>query len=137
MRGPWPATPSGNGQVFPTQTVGSITYSISAAGGYCQEMIEGNNVTAWVQPGGSGTPVLTVYDPAGATSPESLNTYAFWIGVQVRWGGGGNADSGDIVQYAVLPPPPNASNWPDLSVLQGIVPTGMDATPMCPTSLQP
>ena len=133
----FPATPSGDGQTFPNQTVGSLTYSITAAGGYCEEVTQGSGVTEWVEPDSGGTAVLTTYQPAGQPQPTPLPTYAYWIAVKVSWGAtGANSEAGDVVQYARLVPTPN-ENWPDLSKLQGIVPTGVGQTPMCPTSLQP
>jgi len=129
----WP-TATANSDPFSTKQVGSITYSITAAGGWCEEMNSGNGTT-WVQPTSGGTPV-TVSLPPGS-SQTSANVYGYWVAVKVTWGAGGR-QTGYVVQDAMLSgqAPTGAATvagWPTLSILQ----QGLSAaTPMCPTGLR-
>jgi hypothetical protein len=126
----WPSTPTGTGTTFPTQNVNSITYTITAAGGWCQEVKPSGTTTAWIQPGAYAHPVQTTYQPAGQTTAQTVNVYGYWVAVKVSWGPGNNANSGYVVQYGLLQ---TGANWPSLLALQGGI--NPASTPMCPTVL--
>ncbi|HMD46750.1 MAG TPA: hypothetical protein VKG43_11350 [Acidimicrobiales bacterium] len=127
----WPATTQ-NGSQFPSQKVDGITYTITAAGGWCQEGTV-NGVTSWVQfPAAS--PVTTNYaPPVGAPSPA--NIYGYWIAVRVTWGEA-QSTTGQIVQYAALLPPSQSvsSGWPTLGTFLSF-PLVAGTAFSCPTNL--
>ncbi len=119
---PWPST-TVSGNFFPTQLVDGLTYSLQAAGGYCQ-LGTTNGVTSWVEP---GTPSTNV-QPTGS----GLNVYGFFIAVRVSWGNGSQNNQGSVTQIAPLLPPGGAT-WPTLAALNANISPGV--TPGCPTNL--
>jgi len=106
----WPSGPSNGNFSFPTRKVGNITYDITAAGGWCQDMTNGaNTASQWVEPG-SQSGAIQSYAFNDATGTYGLNNvYAFWVAVKVSWGGTLTGNAGYVVQYGLIPA---ESGWP-------------------------
>jgi len=126
----WPTGPSNSAFTFPTRQVGNITYDITAAGGWCQEMTNGAGTSAqWVEPGSLTTPVTATVLVNGVSTPGQ-NVYSFYVATKVSWGGSLSGNSGYVVQYAIIP---TQHTWPNLSELTTGIST--TSTPLCPTGL--
>ena len=99
----WPAGPATGS--WQKDSVGSVTYTIEAVGGWCNES---KTTGKW----GQGTSTnLPAYKPSTTTTPPSPTAY--WVSVKVQWGSQSGSPTqrgaGSIIQNVELT---SQTGWP-------------------------